>query len=148
MWRSLFPLCLIITNSYSNNTLPATTNGLVAYSSKLELQENDEQRRLQVVGKERSHAPVVSNRLSIAKFDLIVDEDIDNDDPRIKSIVYSASSYQQSKIMIYYVNPNAKVLATKLVQILTKQHLLVFKLEQIQSSTLADNKYVQVIINY
>ncbi|HLX54524.1 MAG TPA: hypothetical protein VKR58_11315, partial [Aquella sp.] len=34
------------------------------YSNKLELQGNDEQRRLQIVGKERYHAPVVSNRLS------------------------------------------------------------------------------------
>lgn len=113
MWRLLFLLSFIITNSYSKNALTAVTKNLV-----------------------------------VTKFDLIVDEDVNNDDPRIKSIVYSAKSYPSGRVIIYYVNPNAKVLATKLAQILTNQYLLVLKPTQIQSLTSDDNKYVQITINY
>jgi len=93
-----------------------------------------------------SGIPVTKNSV-VTKFDFIVDEDINNDDPRIKSIVYSAKSYRTSKVMIYYVNPNAEILAAKLAQIFTNWHLLVFKPKQIQSTTSDDNKYVQIIIN-
>jgi len=48
---------------FLSHTIFATTIGL--YSNKLESQGNDERRRLQIVGKERNHAPVAPNRLSI-----------------------------------------------------------------------------------
>lgn len=84
----------------------------------------------------------------VIKFDLIVDEDINESDPRIKSIIYSAKSYRQSKIIINYTNPNANSLATHLAQIFVQQKLLVVKPRQIQSSGFDDNRYVQVTIYY
>jgi|GEM_PF-4510125 len=58
----------------------------------------------------QNSVPLATQNLLVTKFDLIVDEDVNNDDPRIKSIVYSAKSYKQGWVTIYYVNPNAEIL--------------------------------------
>lgn len=84
----------------------------------------------------------------VVKFDLIVDEDVDIQDPRIKSIIYSAKSYQQSRVMINYVNPNAQRLATKLAQIFVQQNLSVIRPKQVQLSGTDEKKVVQVNIYY
>ncbi|HLX52561.1 MAG TPA: D-alanyl-D-alanine carboxypeptidase/D-alanyl-D-alanine-endopeptidase [Aquella sp.] len=62
-------------NKTSNNlyaeTIISTVGAYKAsdlYRDKLELQGNDEQRRLQIVGKERNHAPVVSNHSGVQAF--------------------------------------------------------------------------------
>ncbi len=91
--------------------------------------------------------PTINKNLIVTKFDLIIDEDIGNDDPRIKSIIYSANSYKPSKIIINYVNPNAEVLANKLAQILINGHLQVVSPQKILSIKPNDNKYVEVIFN-
>lgn len=84
----------------------------------------------------------------VTKFDLIADEDINDTDVRVKSIIYSARSYKQSKIMINYANPNAEGLATKLAGIFSIHNLLVIRPKQILLSKPDDNKFVQVTIYY
>lgn len=84
----------------------------------------------------------------IIKFDLIVNDDIDENDPRIKSIVYSAKGDAKSKIYISYTNLNAENLALRLAQIFSKQNLLVLKPEYLLSNGTSNNKYVSVMINY
>ncbi len=86
----------------------------------------------------------------VIKFDLITDENISTDDPRVKSIIYSAKSYTGSKILVSYINPNAAELASRLAQVFMAQHLYVLKPQKLGLvvANNNDNKYVQVIINY
>jgi hypothetical protein len=84
----------------------------------------------------------------VVKFDLITDEYINNTDPRIKSIIYSSQTLDNSKIIINYVNPNALSLARKLADIFSAQHLAVITPKLILPSSPHDNKYVQVTICY
>ncbi|HLX52610.1 MAG TPA: tRNA (adenosine(37)-N6)-threonylcarbamoyltransferase complex ATPase subunit type 1 TsaE [Aquella sp.] len=63
-------LCFIEWAEKAEGVLPQVDWSIILsvkeiYRDKLELQGNDEQRRLQIVGKERNHAPVVSNRSCI-----------------------------------------------------------------------------------
>jgi hypothetical protein len=51
-------------------------------------------------------------------FDLIVDEDINIDDPRIKSIIYVSNANNYT--VITYTNPNAGNLAAKIAEILER----------------------------
>ena len=85
------------------------------------------------------------------KFDFILDEDINQDDPRVKSLVYCAKSYPQSKIEISYLNPNAHDVADKLGSIFTKLGLIVLKPKQTLDKNIDKNtisRHVMVRINY
>lgn len=80
-------------------------------------------------------------------FDLIVDEDITMDDPRIKSIIYASN--RKSYVVISYSNPNADKLANKIAELLTRHNVIVKKpnlIEVTNKSKLA--KYVVVYISY
>lgn len=98
-------------------------------------------------------------------FDLIVDEDVTVDDPRIKSIIYASN--RKSYVVITYTNPNADKLANKIAEILTKHNVIVKKPMFIENSkyknmdpylrkddtsaekvVLDFNKYVVVYIDY
>jgi len=87
----------------------------------------------------------------ISKFDFLLDEDITESDPRIKSLVYSAKSYKDSKIEINYHNANAKEMADKLGLIFTRLDLSVLKPKQIPTNKMdkqSISRYVLVNINY
>lgn len=81
------------------------------------------------------------------KFDLLLDEEVSLDDPRVKSIIYASNN--KSKIAIVYSNPNAAILANKLAIIFTQQKLSVIKphlIDALKDHNL--NKYVIVYIKY
>ncbi|MFN7094856.1 MAG: hypothetical protein ACK4M7_05790 [Burkholderiales bacterium] len=82
------------------------------------------------------------------KFDLLLDEKITQDDPRIKSIVYVATSTSNNLIAINYVNPNAEDLANRLADILFTLGATVLKphLRDRKSPSLEQLKYVWVNI--
>ena len=80
----------------------------------------------------------------VMKFDLLIDEDVTIDDPRIKSIIYSSN--KKSLVKISFFNQNAKNVANKIYVILNTHRVLVSKPE---FGTDAQNtKYVLVWINY
>jgi hypothetical protein len=81
-----------------------------------------------------------ANQSILMKFDLITDEMITIDDPRIKSIIYS--SRNNSKVNISYFNPNAKMLANKIAGILSTYGVSVSKPELDTDSH--NNRYVLV----
>lgn len=92
---------------------------------------------------------VINSMPIITKFDFIVDEDITDNDPRIKSIIYSAKSDKNSHINIAYYNPNAEKTATKLAFILEGHGLLVLKPKVLNNSNQnSDSHYVFVSILY
>ena len=81
------------------------------------------------------------------KFDLIVDEDISDNDPRLKSIIYSAKSYKNSQVSISYYNPNAVTLATHLGSIIAGHGVTVLKPTILVNSQYeSDSHYVFVTI--
>lgn len=84
--------------------------------------------------------------LVIAKFDLILDENVDDSDPRVKSIIYSTQSDKLNRVVVTYTNPNAGMLAARLAQFFTKHDLLVHKLKQEPLVIPSDSKYVQISI--
>jgi hypothetical protein len=84
------------------------------------------------------------------KFDFILDEDINQYDPRIKSLVYCAKSDRLSKIEISYHNHNAYDTANKLGLILSRLGLTVVKPKQLAINHTDEHvsRYVFVKINY
>ena len=98
------------------------------------------------------NAPGTEVKHSIAiKFDFIFDENINQDDPRIKSVVYCARSYAQSNVEISYFNPNARDAADKLGLVMTKLGIRVLKPKQLANDTINEpsrSRYVLVKINY
>lgn len=80
-------------------------------------------------------------------FDLLLDEDISINDPRIKSIIFASN--KNSHIVITYTNPNAEKLACKIAMILTHENLIVVKPQLIEAVIYKKlNKYVVVYIKY
>lgn len=80
-------------------------------------------------------------------FDLILDEDVTIDDPRIKSIIYASSS--KNYVVITYSNVNADKLANKIAEILTEHHVMVKKPGLINPQHQHNlDKYVVVYIKY
>jgi len=79
-------------------------------------------------------------------FDILLDENITNEDPRLKSIIYVVKN-SNSLINIIYSNTNATELANRLAQILSISGIKVIKPSQINASSI-DSKSVGVIINY
>ncbi|MDQ5920316.1 MAG: hypothetical protein QG673_372 [Pseudomonadota bacterium] len=59
----------------------------------------------------------------IIKFDLLFDERLTEDDPRLKSIIYVAASDQNKAIKICYQNDNARALVNSLVKIFKSKGL-------------------------
>ena len=84
------------------------------------------------------------NQSIVMKFDLLMDENIDIDDPRIKSIIYSSGKNKEIKIS--YFNPNAQIIANKIYLLLDSQKSSVSKPEH--SLDAKDKNYVLVWINY
>lgn len=85
----------------------------------------------------------------VNKFDLIVDEDVSDNDPRLKSIIYSAKSYKNSQISISYYNPNAATLATHLASIIAGHGVTVLKPTTLVNSQYeSDSHHVFVTIIY
>lgn len=82
----------------------------------------------------------------IVKFDLLLDEQITEDDPRVKSITYSVLMNQGSTIKIYYQNDNAKLLSSRLLKIFHDQGVIV--VDKGQTSLIHDKKNVWVWIQY
>ncbi len=80
----------------------------------------------------------------VMKFDLLIDEEVTIDDPRIKSIIYSSN--KKSLVKISYFNQNAKNVANKIYGILDTHGVLVSKPEL--GTDLQNTKYVLVWINY
>ena len=82
------------------------------------------------------------------KFDLILDESITCNDPRIKSIVYTSNN--GNYVVITYTNQNANKLAQKIAEILSKQNVVVEKPLLVEKNKkINSNKYVLLqIINY
>lgn len=88
-----------------------------------------------------------TNSFSV-KFDFLLDENIDDSDPRIKSIIYSMKSYGKSTVSINYSNSNANSLAQNLAQIFNQHKLLVLNPQLVSQSKEVDNKNVLVTIYY
>lgn len=65
-----------------------------------------------------SEVSVKVNNVSPVYFDLILDEKISINDPRLKSIIYVSHTNPGSLVKIVYTNSNAKDLSEKLVHIL------------------------------
>ncbi len=55
-------------------------------------------------------------------FDFLIDENVTNNDPRIRSILYVANVNPGSLIEIIYVNPNAEVFANNIATIFKTYH--------------------------
>ena len=82
------------------------------------------------------------------KFDLLLDEKITADDPRIKVIAYV--SLPKNIVMISYVNPNAKKLANRIADILVNNGVKVLKpvLVKKDKTGASLEKYVVVYVEY
>ena len=91
-----------------------------------------------------AHKLVKTESVSV-KFDLILDEEITEDDPRIKSIMYS--SRQKSYVVINYYNINAEHLANKIAMILT-QYKVILKKPELYYGNKVFEKYIVVYIKY
>lgn len=66
-----------------------------------------------------SKGSVKTHSLSPIYFDLILDEQINIDDPRLKSIIYVSSTNPGGVVKVVYTNSNAKDLSEKLANILS-----------------------------
>lgn len=84
------------------------------------------------------------------KFDLLLDEKVTVDDPRIKSIVYTTKENLKNTISISYANQNAVPLVNHLANIFLDHGLIVLKPTQIipDSTDSKIMKYVVIIVNY
>jgi hypothetical protein len=93
------------------------------------------------------YTPHKINRTSSVsvKFDLLLDDDITVNDPRIKSIMYVSNN--KSYVVIQYVNPNAAILAGKIATILTNNHVMVRKPILVNGES-SLNKYAIVYVKY
>lgn len=82
------------------------------------------------------------------KFDLLLDEKITADDPRIKVIAYV--SLPKNIVMINYVNPNASKLANRIAEILVNNGVKVLKPVLVKKNTAKVNveKYVVIYVEY
>ena len=82
------------------------------------------------------------------KFDILLDEKITEDDPRIKSIIYIAKQSPANFVNFSYTNPNALDLANRLIKIFATFGLNTQSPQLVNSSKLEDSKSVNVWINY
>ncbi|MBP9742325.1 MAG: hypothetical protein KBD37_03105 [Burkholderiales bacterium] len=82
----------------------------------------------------------------IVKFDLLLDEQITEDDPRIKSISYSILMNPGSTVKIYYQNDNAKFLSNTLLKMFHDQGIIA--VDKGQTPLIHDKKNVWVCIQY
>ena len=72
-------------------------------------------------------------------FDLILDEKISIDDPRLKSVIYISIIRPGSMVKIVYTNQNAKDLSERLASILTKKGVKVSIPQLVQPARKGDN---------
>ncbi len=80
----------------------------------------------------------------VMKFDLLIDEEVTIDDPRIKSIIYGSN--KKSLVKINYFNQNAKNVANKIYRILDMYGVSVSKPNF--GTDPQNKKYVLVWVNY
>lgn len=74
-------------------------------------------------GIESSYFTSSAKESIVIKFDLLFDERVSDDDPRLKSIIYVAASDQKKAIKICYQNDNARALVNSLVKIFKSKGL-------------------------
>lgn len=82
------------------------------------------------------------------RFDLLLDEKITSNDPRIKTIAYVSGT--KNYVVINYSNPNADKLARRIAKILTEDGVRVLTPKLVLENTvdIKTNKYVVVYIDY
>ena len=81
-------------------------------------------------------------------FDILLDEKIDENDPRLKTIIYVTQQREGNSLLISYTNPNASDLAARIVLIMNKYGITSNSPRLIPSTGSADLKVVTVQIKY
>lgn len=81
-------------------------------------------------------------------FDFILDEYITDNNPRLKSLIYSANSNKDSWIAISYHNPNAVDLARRLQSILTKHNIRSLINYESIDPNIKSSKFVNLVLHY
>ena len=83
-----------------------------------------------------------------ASFDILLDEKLDENDPRIKSIIYVAKQNTANSVMVSYTNPNAIELAGRVVSIMNRYTVPTNHPLLVTTETKDDLKLVIVKIKY
>ena len=84
----------------------------------------------------------------VAAFDILIDEKLDENDPRIKSIIYVAKQNLANSVLISYTNPNATELAQRILSIMNRYSIQTNRPELVVSQNKEDLKLVVVKIKY
>jgi hypothetical protein len=81
-------------------------------------------------------------------FDILLDEKVNENDPRVKSIIYITKSNPKNYIQISYTNPKAADFANNLAILFSSFNIKVQKPNYYQSLSPQNLKNVSVKINY
>lgn len=74
---------------------------------------------------------ISDSQISQYKFDFLLDENIDEDEPRLKSLIYVALHKKNTIIKITYLNTNALKFSESLAHILIEKGITVLNPQQI-----------------
>lgn len=84
----------------------------------------------------------------VAFFDILLDEKLDENDPRIKSIIYVAKQNPANSVLVSYTNPNAIELAGMVVSIMNRYGVKANPPQLLASQNKEDLKLIVVKIKY
>ena len=81
-------------------------------------------------------------------FDILLDEKIDENDPRMKSIIYVTKQNSDNSILVSYTNPNASDLAGRIMSIMNQYGIKSNSPQLLPSVYAGDLKLVVIKIKY